>query len=234
LQEEVMTRATILAVLLFVGTGGLIARPQLALKGLKVADVFAAMSGPREDFERFMTAVDEALMADPSNAGARLLHGVGLARRSLDAIQNNDGKAAAELWAASLQELDRARALAPEDESIIGGRAAFLISASRSMPPQVPRPFMPSVVSDFEKVLRGWENRGTSTDRSVHERGELLTGLAQGLAETGDPNRARAYFQRIATDLRGTVYAERAQRWLDGRPESSDPKFFSCVGCHAR
>jgi DNA-binding LytR/AlgR family response regulator len=102
-----MTRATILAVLLFVGTGGLIARPQLALKGLKVADVFAAMSGPREDFERFMTAVDEALMADPSNAGARLLHGVGLARRSLDAIQNNDGKAAGEFWAASLQELDR-------------------------------------------------------------------------------------------------------------------------------
>jgi hypothetical protein len=34
--------------------------------------------------------------------------------------------------------------------------------------------------------------------------------------------------------MRGTVYAERAQRWLDGRPESSDPKFFSCVGCHAR
>jgi hypothetical protein len=30
------------------------------------------------------------------------------------------------------------------------------------------------------------------------------------------------------------VDAERAQGWLDGRPESGDPKFFSCVGCHAR
>jgi hypothetical protein len=229
-----MTRATILAVLFFVGTGGLMAEPQLGLEPAEVAKVFAAMSGPREDFERLMNAVDETLTADPSNAAARLLHGVLLSRRSLDAIQNNDGKAAAEFWAASLRELDRARALAPETESIIGSRAALLVSAFRSMPPQVPKPFMPSVVIDFEKVLRGWENGGTLNDRSVHERGELLTGLAQALAETGDANRARACFQRIATDMRGTVYAERAQGWLDGRPESGDPKFFSCVGCHAR
>jgi hypothetical protein len=230
-----MTRATIVAVLLVVvGTGGLIAEPQLGLKQAEVAQVFAVMSGPREDFERLMKTVEEALTADPSNAPATLLHGVMLSRRSLDAIQNNDGKAAGEFWAASLRELDRARALAPENESIIGSRAALLISASRSMPPQVPKPFLPSVVNDFEKVLRGWESGGTLNDRSVHERGELLTGLAQGLAETGDANRARAYFQRIATDMRGTVYAERAQGWLDGRPESADPKFFSCVGCHAR
>jgi hypothetical protein len=229
-----MTRAMILAVLLFVVTTGLIAEPQLHLKPAEVAKVFAAMSGPREDFERLVKAVDEALTADPSNASARLLHGVLLSRRSLEAIQNNDEKAAGEFWAASLQELDRARALAPETESIIGSRAAFLISASRSMPPQVPKPFMPSVVTDFEKVLRGWDNSGTLQDRSVHERGELLTGLAQGLAETGDATRARAYFQRIATDMRGTVYAERAQAWLDGRPESINPKFFSCVGCHAQ
>ena len=226
-----MKRVTTLTMLLVVGSCGLIAGQPLALTQ---ADVFAAFSGPREAFERLMKTVDAALAADPSNAGATLLHGVGLSRRALDAIRAKDQKAAGEFWVAGLQELDRARTLAPDNEFIIGGRAAMLLSASRSMPPQVPKPFLPSVVIDFEKVLRQWEDAGTLNDHSSHQRGELLTGLAQGLAMTGDSDRARPFFQRITTELPGTVYAERARTWLDDRPESRDPQFFACVGCHAQ
>jgi hypothetical protein len=200
------------------------------LPDLTNADVFATFNGPPERFEALMKAVDAALVANPSNPYARFLHGVGLARRSVDAIQHQDFKAAAELWRQGLAELDTARNLAPENEKIIGSRAALLISVSRQMPDGVERPFLPSVSSDFRKVLRAWDADGRQ--RSVHEQGELLTGLAESLARTGEEEQARAYFGRIVTDLPDSVYATRARQWIDGRPESRKPSFFSCVGCH--
>lgn len=200
------------------------------LKNLTQADVFAIFNGPPERFEALMKDVDAALAANPSSPYARFLHGVGLGRRSVEAIQQQDFKGAAELWQRALGELDTARNLAPDNEKIIGSRAALLISTSRQMPDGVDRPFLPSVAVDFEKVLRAWDAGGRQ--RSVHERGELLTGLAESLARTGQGEQARSYFNRILADLPDSVYATRARQWLDGRPESRQPSFFTCVGCH--
>jgi len=199
-------------------------------KDLTQADVFAILNGPPEPFEALMKDVDAALADNPSNPYARFLHGVGLSRRSLDAVQRQDFKSATELWRQALGELDTARILAPDNEKIIGSRAAFLISVSRQMPKDIERTFLPSVSADFEKVLRTWDADGRQ--RSVHERGELLTGLAESLARTGKEEQARSYFDRVLTDLPGSVYATRARQWLDGSPESRKPAFFGCVGCH--
>ncbi|HJT90149.1 MAG TPA: hypothetical protein VJ732_19900 [Bryobacteraceae bacterium] len=200
------------------------------LPDLTRADVFATFMGPPERFEALMKAVDASLIANPSNPYARFLHGVGLARRSVDASRRQDFKGAGELWQQALADMDRARNLAPDDEKIIGSRAALLISASRQMPEGLERPFLPSVSADFQKVLRAWDADGHR--RSVHERGELLTGLAESLARTGQQERARIYFGRILTDLPDSVYASRARQWLDGSPDSRKPSFFTCVGCH--
>jgi tetratricopeptide (TPR) repeat protein len=202
------------------------------LTHLTQADVFATFNGPPERFEALMKEVDAALAANPSNPYARFLHGVGLARRSMDAIQRQDFKRATGLWEQGLAELDTARNLAPDTEKIIGSRAALLISTSRQMPDGVERAFLPSVAADFEKVLRAWDTDGRM--RSVHERGELLTGLAESLARTGQEERARAFFDRILSDLPDSVYATRARQWLDGSPESRKPSFFTCVGCHQK
>ncbi len=200
------------------------------LPNLKQADVFAVFGGPSERFEALMKDVDAVLVANPSNPYAHFLHGIGLARRSVDASQRRDFNGAGELWQQALRELDASRNLAPDNEKIIGGRAALLISASRQMPEGLERPFMPSVTADFEKVLRAWDADGRQ--RSVHERGELLTGLAESLARTGHEEQGRAYFNRILADLPDSVYATRARQWLDGRPESRKTSFFTCVGCH--
>jgi tetratricopeptide (TPR) repeat protein len=199
-------------------------------KDLTRADVFAIFNGPPEPFEALMKNVDAALVDNPLNPYARFLHGVGLSRHSLEAIQRQDFKAATELWQQALGDLDTARDLAPDNEKIIGSRAALLISVSREMPKDIERPFLPSVSADFEKVLRTWDADGRR--RSVHERGELLTGLAESLARTGKEEQARAYFDRILTDLPDSVYAKRARQWLDGSPESRQGSFFTCVGCH--
>jgi len=200
------------------------------LTNLTQADVFATLNGPLERVEALMKDVDAALTANPSSPYARYLRGVGLARRSVEAIQHQDSSAASELWRQALGELDIARNLAPENEKIIGSRAALLISVSRQMPDGVDRPFLPSVAADFQRVLRMWDAGGRQ--RSVHERGELLTGLAESLARTGEEEQARTYFNRILTDLPDSVYAKRARQWLEGRPESRNRSFFTCVGCH--
>jgi tetratricopeptide (TPR) repeat protein len=200
------------------------------LTNLTQADVFATFNGPVERFEALMKSVDAALAANPSNPYARFLHGVGVARLSAEASQRQDAKKGGELWEQALGELDTARNLAPENEKIIGSRAALLISASRHMPNGVDRPFLPSVAADFQKVLRTWD--ADRRQRSVHERGELLTGLAESLARTGQQEQARAYFGRIVTDLPDSVYAKRAGQWIEGDPESRQPSFFTCVGCH--
>lgn len=228
MQGKVKTR-NVAVVMSLVALAGVSASAQQLTK-LTQADLFATLNGPPARFEALMKEVDAALAADPSSPYARLLHGVGLARRSVDAIEHQDPKAAAELWQQALGELDAARNLAPDNEKIIGGRAALLISASRQMPDGVPRPFLPSVSADFGKVLRKWDADGG--ERSVHERGELLTGLAESLARTGDEEQARTYFRRILADLPDSVYARRAREWLDGAPESRQPTFFKCMGCH--
>jgi hypothetical protein len=169
---------------------GYVAAAAGQLPSLARVDVFATFNGPPERFEALMKQVDAALAANPSDPYARFLHGIGLARRSLDAIQRRDSKGATERWQEALGELDTARSLAPDDVRIIGGRAALLISTSRQMPSGVARPFLPSVAADFEKVIRAWDGDGQV--RSVHERGELLTGLAESLVRTGKEEQARA------------------------------------------
>ena len=84
-------------------------------KNLTRPDVFAIFNGPREPFEALMKDVDAALAKNLLNPYARFLHGVGLSRRSLEAIERQDFKAATELWQHALT----ARNLAPDNEKMI-------------------------------------------------------------------------------------------------------------------
>jgi len=68
----------------------------------------------------------------------------------------------------------------------------------------------------------------------AHPRGELLTGLADGWSRLGDTEKARSYFERIETELRGTVYEQKAKAWLENKPEAKAPGFFNCSGCHVK
>ena len=68
----------------------------------------------------------------------------------------------------------------------------------------------------------------------VHPRGELLTGLADGWSRLGNNDKARGYFERIATELKGTVYEQKAKAWLEDKPEAKKPGFFNCSGCHVK
>ena len=111
-------------------------------------------------------------------------------------------------------------------------RGVLLISASRAMPPAIGAPMTQLAVEDFEKVREIREREQTLARRSLHQRGELFMSLADGWNRLGDRDKARSYFERITRDLKGSVYEQRAQAWLDDKPETKNPQFFACSGCH--
>ncbi|HET9131894.1 MAG TPA: hypothetical protein VFO86_13150, partial [Terriglobia bacterium] len=176
--------------------------------------------------------LEEILAKNPNDLGAKVLHGNGVMARAGEAFKVGDNEKAIKLWQSGLDEMAQAVHAAPDNLFVRARRGVFMISASRSTPPQMAKPLLETAVEDFGKVLEIREKENTLADRSVHQRGELLTSLADGWNRLGDTEKARGYFVRITKDLKGTIYEQRANAWLENKPESKKADFFACTGCH--
>jgi hypothetical protein len=193
-------------------------------------DFFAGFAGNADRLAKGMKAAEDALEKNARHAEAKVWHGGGALFKSGQAFQAGDVKNGMRLWQEGLAEMAEAVQLEPDNLGVLIPRGAILITASRQTPPDMGRPILETGVADFEKVLE--IQAPTLAGRSVHARGELLTGLADGWDRLGDSARARRYFERIASELKGTNYAQRAAAWIEGRPEVKSPRYFDCVGCH--
>ena len=124
------------------------------------------------------------------------------------------------------EEMNRAVSLEPDNIGVRIPRAAVLIEASRQMPAAQATPILKLAVEDYEHVL---ELQSPYFDKlSDHARGELLFGLADGLARLGDKEKAREYFMRLTSSAAGSGRATYAKAWLDGAPPADVGR---CVGC---
>jgi len=210
--------------------GGLLAQQPSDIR----ADMFAILNGDFERFERGMQGLEAQLAKNPGDPKLKVLHGNGILARAGEAFKKGDMQNAMKLWQSSLDEMAQAVELAPDDIFVRARRGVVLISASRSssMPPMMSRPLTQSAVEDFEKVLQIREKENTLVQRSTHQRGELLTALADGWNRLGNPEKARSYFERVTRDLKGTIYEQKANAWLEGKSEAKAAEYFSCTGCH--
>jgi tetratricopeptide (TPR) repeat protein len=195
-------------------------------------DLLGGLVGDMVRFERGMRTLDEILSKDPNNLEARVLHGNGVMARAGEAFKAGDNEKAIQLWQSGLEEMAQAVDAAPDNLFVRARRGVFMITASRNTPPQMAKPLLETAVADFGKVLQIREREHSLAERSVHQRGELLTSLADGWDRLGDKEKARGYFERITKDLKGTVYETRANAWLQSKPEAKAADFFACTGCH--
>jgi hypothetical protein len=179
-----------------------------------------------------MKTLEDILAKNPNDPVAKVLFGTGLFARSGEAFGRGATESALTLWRSALDEMAQAVELAPENILVRARRGVVLISASRSMPPQMAQPLVELAVGDFEKVLQIREDQNTLSQNSMHQRGELLTSLADGWSRLGNTDKARGYFERITRELKATEYEDRALAWLQGRPEATAQDFFACSGCH--
>jgi len=195
-------------------------------------DLLAGLTGDMVRFERGMRTLDEILAKNPNDLEAKVLHGNGVMARAGEAFKVGNNEKAMQLWQSGLDEMAQAVNAAPDNLFVRARRGVFMITASRNTPPQMTKPLLETAVVDFERVLQIREKEHTLAARSVHQRGELLTSLADGWDRLGDKEKARAYFERIANDMKGTVYEQRANAWLANKPEAKAADFFACTGCH--
>jgi len=197
-------------------------------------DFFAGLRGDHEAFERAMKLCQETLGKNPQHAQAMVWHGSGLLFLSGQAFQANDIAKGLDRWQDGLKEMDDAVALEPDNLAVLIPRGASLLAASRYDPdPAAAKELLKTGVADYEKVLQ--LQKPYFQELSVHDKGELLSGLADGWYRLGDLNKSRAYWQQITKDCARSAYAQRASQWLKTRDDAAlqqKSKNLSCIGCH--
>jgi len=191
-------------------------------------DIFAGLAGDRARFDKAMKLCEETLAKNPKHAEAMVWHGGGVFTRASWAFQAGDMRKGGELWRKGLDEMNAAVALEPDNIGVLIPRAAVLLEASKHVPlPAAARELLETAVSDYEKVLRLQQSYFDKL--STHARGELLSALGSGWYRLGDMNKAEHYFKRLAKECAGTLFAEKAQFWLEKKTLSKNQ---SCSGCH--
>jgi hypothetical protein len=224
-------KISIFSIVMLLLTAGMLGQSTEDLRSAG-ADIMGALTGDLERVNRGMRTVEAILSKNPRNPDAKVMHGNGLAAQAGEGFRKGDMANALKLWQAAIDEMAEAVELAPDSLFVRARRGVFMLTASRSTPPQMGKPLLQLGVADFEKILEIRDREKSFAGRSVHQRGELLTGLADGWNRMGNPEKARTYFERVTRDMKGTVYEQKATAWLEGKSESATPDFFACTGCH--
>jgi tetratricopeptide (TPR) repeat protein len=197
-------------------------------------DFFAGLKGDRNAFDRAMKLCEETLGKTPQHAQAMVWHGSGLLFLAGEAFQASDTTKGLALWQRGLKEMKDAVALQPNDLSVLIPRGATLLPVSRYDPdPAEAKELLRTGLADYEKVLQLQESY--FQELAVHDKGELLSGLAEGWYRFGEVAKSRAYWQRVIRDCAGSPYAQRAREWLETKDDAmlqQKSRTLSCLGCH--
>ena len=176
-------------------------------------DFFAGLGGDETKFQRAMKLCEDTLAKQPKHAEAMVWHGSGLMWLAGQSYQKADLQRGSELWEQGLKEMNEALALEPNNVGVLIPRGATFLEASKHVPmPDVQQSLLQQGLAAYEKTLTLQQSYFASL--SVHAKGELLIGLADGWDRAGDKRNARAYYERILKDCPGSSYAERAKKWL--------------------
>jgi hypothetical protein len=193
-------------------------------------DFFAGFAGNREALTRGMQACEGALAQNPKNAEAMVWHGGGLLFEAGGAFQSGDQQKGMDLWNRGLKEMQTAVDLEPDSVGVRIPRGAVLLATSHFLPDeQMAKPLIKDGLADYERTYE--LQRSQFETLGAHPRGELLFGMAEGYSRLGEEAKARAYFELIQNGLPGTVYAKRADVWMETKSLPAGQT--GCVGCHS-
>jgi hypothetical protein len=194
------------------------------------SDMFAGMAGDNAAMDRAMKLCEDMLAKNPENPEVLVWHGTGLVFLGSQAIHAGDFAKGKPTMARGLREMDDAVAKLPDQIEVLIPRGASLLEYSKHDPsPDRAHAALEKALGDYEKVLALQKSRWAEV--SLHSRGELLSGLAEGWLRAGDAAKARVYMERLTKELAGSRYAARAHDYLSSAtpPDHLD---WHCLGCH--
>lgn len=196
-------------------------------------EFFDGLFGDMEQLDRGMRFCEKVLVKHPRHAEALVWHGGGLLSRSSAAYSKGDSSLGDQLFQRGLKEMDDAEKYEPQNMGVKIGRAATLIGISESgfdPSDKQGRKLLQSAVRDYEKILAWQQPKFASLP--IHNRGELLFGLASGWSMLGNDQKTRAYLERIKRDCKGSSYEKEAQSLLEMKPRPVVAH--TCQGCHMK
>jgi hypothetical protein len=193
------------------------------------AQFFSGFFGDRAALDKAMTSAKAVIAANSADMPEALAwHGGGLMVESGQRFGAGDAAAAGELWARGLGEMEKAGQLAPKNPAVLIPRAAIWFAVSRQAPPDRERPLLEKAIADYELVYRIQESYFDTL--SNHMKSQLLFGLADGYNRAGNPEKAKSYFEKLATLGSGVDHVDQARQYLaGGKYAASGP---GCCGCH--
>lgn len=198
---------------------------------LVMGDIFAGFAGNAEALARGLRICDAALAKDPRDPQPLMWHAMATGFLAGKAYRDGDAARGRELAELGSREAEQAIALAPDDEWVLVYYALEHIGrAKHTRDPAAARVLLEQATRAYEhteQIQKPW-----FASLSVHDRGELLVGLADLWARRGNEPTARMYLTRASRELPGTIYATRAQDWLDRRAPPEGAKGYTCLSCH--
>jgi hypothetical protein len=193
-------------------------------------DLFAGyLSGDMTTFERGERKVDELLAERPNAAGLKAWKLSALFYRSIRSLEEGDR---AEFDTRYKHVVDTFEALvkeAPKDVGVLAIYGGIVSTLGHRLPHEMQTAANRRATEVF---LQLEELQKAQFDKMpVHHRGEVLAGVAQAAARSGQEQLARTYLTRIVETLDTTPYAAFARDMLK-RPESMRTTKIACNTCH--
>jgi hypothetical protein len=192
-------------------------------------EFLAGFGGDAKSLDSAMKHADEALAGNSKDADAMVWHGAGVFFRAGQAFQAGDMETGMDLYRKGLAEMGNAVDLEPDNIGVRALRGGLLLQATLHMEgnPETGQ-LVELALSDYEHLYGLQKSHLDSLP--THGRGELLFGIADANHRLGNDAKAKEWFQRVSSEVKGSSYQTRADIFL--KTGSLTVEQSTCGGCH--
>jgi hypothetical protein len=186
-------------------------------------DLFAGfLDGDMTTFERGERKVDELLAEDPKAPGVRAWKLSAEFFRAVLLYEAKDQAAFEQRYGEVIQKFEDLRREAPANVGVLAIYGGMIATLGHRLPARL----QPAANERAKEAYLQLERlqRAEFDTMPVHHRGEVLAGVAQSSARSGQHELARLYLSKIVDTLQGTPYAAFANMMLKDPDKMSTTK----------
>jgi tetratricopeptide (TPR) repeat protein len=188
-------------------------------------------SGDSTALAEAMKRAEEALAKDPKAAEPMVLHGAGLVYEAGEHFQSGDSQQGSQLFDKGVKQMNDAVALQPDSPAVLITRGATFLASTLRMPQNDENTAMlKQGLNDYLKSIEIERPRWDYLSPAL--RGRLLFGVADSYYRLNDTKQATGYFERTASEAKGTGFARQAALWLQTKSLSREQEM--CTGCDSQ